>query len=74
MITVDRWIDIDIPEAQKIEKYNFTKKIITIGLEDGLIAPNNQGQLWIVRGNRNPVHVEIDGKLVGLLYKAKAPN
>lgn len=74
MITVDRWIDIDSPEAQKIEKYNFTKKIITIGLEDGLIAPNNQGQLWIVRGNRNPVHVEIDGKLVGLLYKAKAPN
>lgn len=74
MINVSRWIDIDSPEAQKIEKYNFIKKIITIGLEDGMIASNNDGQLWVVRGERNPVHAEIDGELVGLRYMAKAPN
>lgn len=74
MITVSRWIDLDSAEAKKMEKYKFIKKAIAIGLKDGVIAPNNNGQLWVVRGKRNPVHIEIDGELIGLLYKAKAPN
>ena len=74
MVKVDRWIDIDSAEAQKIEKYSFVKKIVTIGMEEGIIKANNDGQLWVIRGEGNPVHADLDGNLVGLLYKAKAPN
>lgn len=71
-VVIDRWIDLDSQEAQRIELYPITRKIVLAGLELGIIKSNSMGFLYMQ--NDNPIHAELDGKLVGIRYSAKASN
>ena len=70
-VTIDRWIDLDGADFKRVEKHNFIRKIISIGLEGGVITVDKAGYMW--QGD-NPVHAELDGQLVGLRFAAKAVN
>lgn len=71
MINIDRWIDLDSQEAKRIEQYNFIRKIINVGIESGQIRIDLNGYMWM---KEFPVHAELDDKLVGLRFAAKAIN
>ncbi len=73
MINVERWIDLDSVEAKQIEQYNFIRETIDIAIRGGIIKADNLGHLFTTK-DKNPVHAEINGKLVGLRFCAKASN
>lgn len=70
-VNIERWIDMDGEDFKRIEKPTFVRKIVTIGIEGGVIKVDNAGYMW---AGENPVHAELDGELVGLRYAAKAVN
>jgi hypothetical protein len=70
-VIIDRWIDIDGPEFQKIETPNFIRKIIQVGINGGLIKIDSRGYMY---QGTNPIHAELDGKLVGIRFSSKANN
>ncbi len=78
MTIVDRWIDLDSEEAKKtVQGYHDVKEFIHAGIKHGLVAPDKLGYLYTVKSGKvdyNPVHVKIDGKVVGFRYLAKAAN
>ncbi len=76
--TVDRWIDLDSEEARKtVQGYHDLKEFIHASIKHGLVAPDKFGYLYTVKSSKvehNPVHVKIDGKIVGFRLLAKAAN
>jgi hypothetical protein len=71
MVNVDSWIDMDSNDFKRLEKCNQIRKIINVGIEGGLIKIDFAGYMWV---EDNPVHAELDGKIVGIRYAAKATN
>lgn len=74
IVNIDRWVDLDSAEARKMERYNKIREYIKIGLEVGLYRMDKEGYMWVTKEPGVPVHGELDGKLVGLRYSAKAAN
>lgn len=70
-VSVDQWIDLDGVDFKRVEKHTFIRKIITVGIEGGMITVDKAGYMW---QGVNPVHAELDGKFVGLRFSAKAVN
>lgn len=68
---LERWIDLDGADFKRVEKHNLIRKILGIGIEEGIIKVDNAGYMW---QKGLPVYAELDGKLVGLRYSAKAVN
>lgn len=73
-IVVDYWIDLHSKEAKELDIYSFLKKSVDIGLKSGFIKHDNIGRLFMNDGSENPIHAEIDGKLVGIKTVTKAAN
>ena len=71
MVSIDSWIDMNSLDFERVEKHNLIRKIVNVGVEAGLITIDKLGYMW---QDSNPVHAELDGKLVGLRYSAKAIN
>jgi len=78
MVTVDKWIDLDSEEAKKtVQGYHDVKDFINASLQAGAIAPDKLGYLYTVKSDKvgyHPVHVKVDGKIIGLRLIARAPN
>jgi len=70
-IVVDRWIDVDSVEAKTIDRYTTIRKIIKVGVESGQIQIDLAGYLWL---KDVPIHAELNNKIVGLRWSAKATN
>jgi len=70
-VNINRWIDMDGPDFKRVEKHNFIRKIISVGIEGGVIKVDKAGYMW---QGENPVHAELDGQFVGLRFAAKALN
>jgi hypothetical protein len=70
-INIERWIDLDGADFKRVAKPTFTRKIIQIGIDGGVIKVDNAGYMW---QNGAPVYAELDGKFVGLRFSAKAAN
>ncbi len=66
-----RWLDVDSPNFQKVWRPIFQRKIIDIGVEEGIIKADRAGYLW---KDGKPFYIEYDGELVQLRYAAKAVN
>lgn len=71
MSAVSKWIDLDSPEFQKVEKPIFMRKITLIGVEGGVYQVDKAGYLWC---KSQPVTIELEGETVGLRFAAKAVN
>ena len=69
--TIVRWVDLDSPEFQKVEKPSFQRKIILGGVELGVYQVDKAGYLWC---KDKPVFIELGDEVVGLRYSAKAVN
>lgn len=70
-VNIERWIDLDSADFKRTEKPTFIRKVLNIGIEEGIITVDKAGYMW--KGS-TPVHTELDGELVGLRYAAKAVN
>lgn len=70
-VNIDQWIDMDGADFKRIEKHTFVRKIVTVGIQGGVITVDKAGYMW---QGTIPVHAELDGKFVGLRYSAKAAN
>ncbi len=68
-VVIERWVDIESPEFKNNngQVYRWTLRSIELGV----VVPDKAGYLWF---NDTPVHAELDGKIVGLRYAAKASN
>lgn len=71
MINVDRWIDLYSKEFEQIKDANQIRKFTIRAVELGAITTKPDGKLFCSTG---PIHAELNGKLVGLRYSAKASN
>lgn len=69
--TIEKWIDMNSPDFNRIDNHVLILKIINVGVESGIITVDNAGYMW---KDNNPIHAELDGGLVGLRYSAKAVN
>jgi hypothetical protein len=68
-VVIERWIDIESDEFKNKDK--FTYRFTLRSIEVGAVVPDKAGYLWC---NGKPVWAELDGKIVGLRYAAKASN
>lgn len=71
MVNLETWIDMDGADFKRIERSTLIRKIINVGVETGQITIDKAGYMW--KGS-DPIYAELDGKLVGLRYSAKAVN
>lgn len=70
-VNIERWIDMDSADFQRLERPIFLRKIITIGVEAGIYKLDKAGYMW---KDGKPVYAELDGGYVGLRFSAKAVN
>ena len=70
-VKIERWIDMDGADFQRVEMHNRIRKIVAVGVEAGLIKVDNAGYMY---QKGHPVYAELDGGFVGLRYSAKATN
>jgi hypothetical protein len=68
---LDRWVDLSSADFKRVEKHTLILKVLRIGIEAGLVSVDNAGYMW---KKGLPVYAELDGKLVGLRYSARAVN
>lgn len=70
-IIIDRWIDISSFEFMLIEDHKMIKSIVKRSIELKAIKTDKNGNLY---DNENPIHAELNGKLVGLRCAELAAN
>jgi hypothetical protein len=77
-ISIDRWIEVDAEECQKLDNtYAFTKKCIKLGfMEPAYLFSDSDGRIWGKGqdGHYYPFHFTSFGKNLGYRMSTRAAN
>jgi len=77
VITIDRWIDLDSEEWNKLPDPKGGKRFIERALACNALIADSNGRLFSnpMDGSKGiPLNDNLDGKVVGIRYPAKASN
>lgn len=77
-VKIDRWVDVYSEECRMMDDtYDFTKKIMRLGFEDGWMFTDSEGRIWgkdKTGGPCFPFHFEYGNQLIGYRISKRAAN